>query len=126
LHGTLDIAFIERQAKQLKAEAERTELYPLASVLVPLQASPLISQYRVQRLIARQQVIEALRMHAAAEGGFPESLDEVKVVPVPVDPATGRPFVYQLDGDVAVLDVEDLRGMTRESLRLPVRISLRK
>ncbi len=37
-------------------------------------------------------------MHAAAhDGAMPRSLDEIKVVPVPLDPATNQPFSYELD-----------------------------
>jgi hypothetical protein len=117
---------VAEQTDQLREEAQRRELYPLVSVLAPLRGNLRLAQERVERLIARQQAIEALRMHAAAEGGFPKSLEEVTGVPAPVDPATGKPFLYKLDGEVAVLDVAELAGMTRESLRLPVRIKLRK
>lgn len=41
------------------------------------------------------RVIEALRMHAAAnKGAFPKALDDVTIVPVPLDPVTGDAFVY--------------------------------
>jgi hypothetical protein len=41
------------------------------------------------------RVIEALRMHAAAnQEAFPKTLDDVTVVPVPLDPVTGDAFVY--------------------------------
>jgi|GEM_PF-2304390 len=119
-------AAVTEQTDKLRTEAQRRELYPLVSVLAPLRGNLRLGQERVQRLVARQQVIEALRMHAATEGGLPKTLVDVKVLPVPVDPATGRHFSYKLDGDVAVLDVEELVGMTRETLRLPVRITLRK
>ena len=51
-------------------------------------------------------VVEALRMHAWENAGrLPASLDEITVVPVPENPATGEPFPYHLDGDTASLDV---------------------
>jgi len=41
------------------------------------------------------RVIEALRMHAAAnKGAFPKALNDVTIVPVPQDPVTGDAFVY--------------------------------
>ncbi|MCF7973719.1 MAG: hypothetical protein K9N55_07880 [Phycisphaerae bacterium] len=41
------------------------------------------------------RVIEALRLHAAANHGtFPKTLEDVTVVPVPADPVTGDSFVY--------------------------------
>lgn len=49
-------------------------------------------------------VIEAIRMHAAENGGeLPASLDEITVVPVPNDPSTGRPFLYRVVGGKAEL-----------------------
>ena len=39
-------------------------------------------------------------MHAAANGGkLPATLADVTVVPVPLDPVTGKPFDYRLEGD---------------------------
>jgi hypothetical protein len=114
---------------ELRTEARRRELYPLVSLLTPLRANLtnlLGSQARSTRQVARLQVIEALRMHAAATGKLPETLDEVSVVPVPLDPATGGPFAYTLDGETATLDVTAPAGMQRETLRMPVRITLRK
>jgi hypothetical protein len=114
---------------ELRTEARRRELYPLVSLLTPLRANLanlLGSQARSTRQVARLQVIEALRMHAAATGKLPEKLDEVSVVPVPRDPATGGPFAYTLDDETATLDVTAPAGMQRETLRMPVRITLRK
>lgn len=114
---------------ELRSEARRRELYPLVSLLTPLRANLtnlLGAQARSTRQVARLQVIEALRMHGAATGKLPVSFDEVTVVPVPNDPATGGPFAYQFDGETATLDVTDPTGMQRETLRMPVRITLRK
>jgi hypothetical protein len=113
----------ERNA--MAAEAKRLELYPLVSVLTPLASNLVTAPARADRKVARQQVIEAVRMHAAANGKLPASLDEVSIVPVPVDPATGAPFRYTLDGEVAVLDLAEEMGMKREQVNLPVRIRLR-
>ena len=44
-------------------------------------------------------------MHASANAGkLPASLDEIKVVPVPLNPATGKPFLYRVvDGRAELL-----------------------
>ena len=43
-------------------------------------------------------------MHAAAkDGSLPESLDEIKLVPIPLDPVTGKPFSYTKAGETATL-----------------------
>ncbi len=62
------------------------------------------SEARLDRRVASFRIIEALRMHLAANGGsLPKSLDEVKIVPIPRDPMTGKPFEYQVDGEAALL-----------------------
>jgi hypothetical protein len=49
-------------------------------------------------------VIEAIRMHAAANGKqLPDRLDQISEVPVPDDPGTGKPFEYVRDGAIATL-----------------------
>ena len=50
---------------------------------------------RVCRDLDMLRVIEALRMHAAAnDGEFPKALTDVTIVPIPTDSVTGGPFVY--------------------------------
>jgi hypothetical protein len=111
--------------QELAAECRRRELIPLVSLLTPLGANLFLSEARIDRRVARAQTIEALRMHAAASGKLPAGLDEVTVVPVPLDPASGRPFLYTLEGDTATLDVPDPAGIDREHVNLPLRLRLR-
>ena len=48
--------------------------------------------------------IEAVRLHAAAnKGQLPAKLSDITAVPVPDDPASGRPFEYRPDGNRFVL-----------------------
>jgi hypothetical protein len=55
---------------------------------------------RRDRAIALFRAIEALRMYAAAhQSQLPSSLDKIDAVPIPVDPMTGKPFVYHLAED---------------------------
>jgi hypothetical protein len=59
---------------------------------------------RIDRQIAVLRVIEALRLYGAAHAGrLPPQLEAITEVPIPADPVTGRPFEYQLDGDMARL-----------------------
>jgi len=52
---------------------------------------------RSRRTLAALMAIEAIRMHAAGNGGkLPASLSEISVVPVPLNPATDRPFPYRV------------------------------
>jgi hypothetical protein len=79
---------------------------------------------RLDRELAMLRVVEALRLHAGIAGQLPDSLQQVKVVPVPIDPLSGEEFHYELKSDTA-----ELISMPREKdkwLRLTYRITLRK
>jgi hypothetical protein len=99
------------ESRRVSAEAEArlkaapdTEARRLPFALLPAVDKVMISQTRLERKIAALRVIEALRMHAAAHGGqLPEKLSDVTLVPVPVDPGTGKAFEYQRDGEIATL-----------------------
>ena len=54
-------------------------------------------------------------MHAAEHNGkLPAQLAEVKL-PLPVDPITGKPFVYKLDGATATLQGTPPKGLEKVS-----------
>jgi hypothetical protein len=58
----------------------------------------------VERRHVGLATIEALRAQAAENGGtWPNSLDEVKVLPVPVDPITRKPWDFKREGDWVTL-----------------------
>jgi len=69
---------------------------------------------RLERHVAALQCIEAIRLYVGShDGTFPGKLLDVKVVDVPVDPVTTKPFSYKLSGSAAILespDSEDLEG----------------
>jgi hypothetical protein len=51
------------------------------------------------------EILEAIRMYAAAhDGQLPGSLSDITEVPIPLDPFRGEPFLYERDGDTAILD----------------------
>ena len=57
--------------------------------------------------------VEALRMYAAEhDGKLPARLDDIPL-PLPVDPATGKPFIYKVDGKTAHLDGAPLDSQIR-------------
>ena len=59
------------------------------------------AQTRLEQRIALLRVVESLRMHAAGhDGKLPASLTEL-FPPAPDDPFTGKPFRYELKGEVA-------------------------
>ena len=69
------------------------------------------AQARLDQRLAYLQVVEALRLDAAEGTGVtpPESLAELKL-PVPLDPVTGKPFVYSVTDRVATLTGGDPSG----------------
>jgi hypothetical protein len=67
----------------------------LASMLIPATGKVLRAQVRTQRRVAMLRTVEALRLYAAAhQGSLPETLDDLRDVPVPLDPMTGKAFGY--------------------------------
>jgi hypothetical protein len=56
--------------------------------------------------IAALRAIEAVRLHAAHNGGMlPTSLDEIAIVPVPNHPRFGESIPYRVEGKTATLEV---------------------
>jgi hypothetical protein len=71
--------------------------------LVPRFSKARRDQGRLEQRIALLRHVEALRMFAAAhDGKLPTKLSDV-AVPLPVDPFTGKPFLYTVEGAVAHL-----------------------
>jgi len=104
-------------------EADR-ELLPIVSVLMPAIQSVRAAQVRLERDLAALRVIEALRMHAAGHGGaLPQALDEIKVVPVPLNPATNKPFSYQLKNSTAILELPPSDGIQSGNRRYEIQVA---
>jgi hypothetical protein len=90
---------------------ENRELLPVASMLLPAVSAVRSAGARLERDFAALQVIEALRMHAARnDGKWPQRLSDVTCVPVPDNPATGEPFMYELEGGTAILTLPKSDG----------------
>ncbi len=69
------------------------------------------AQHRTQQAVTMPQTVEAIRMHGAQSGGkLPESLQSLSV-PAPADPFTGKPLLYELSGDKAILTGHRMPGI---------------
>jgi hypothetical protein len=80
-----------------------TEGHILGKMMLPSHNIP-SRQARQERSLAALQVVEALRIYAAAhESRLPDKLDDVTEVPIPNDPGTGKPFEYSREGETATL-----------------------
>lgn len=100
------------------------ELLPIVSQLMPATLAARSAEMRVARELAALRVIEALRMHAARnDSRWPDSLDDVTCVPVPLNPATDKPFLYHRDGATAVLELPESEGFPGYSRRYEITIA---
>ena len=77
----------------------------IGSMLLPATYQIRSAQLMIESQLRAFQVVEAIRMHVADTGELPKTIDEIKIVPVPLNPGTGKKFVYWLDGDTAVIDI---------------------
>jgi hypothetical protein len=83
---------------------EPQEIIPVASHALKALRGTRNAIARNDRQIASLRVFEALRLHAGANGGrLPERLSDITIVPLPVDPVTGKPFEYRLADGKALL-----------------------
>jgi hypothetical protein len=103
---------LDQADKRLMALARSgAEPLPVASGLLPATGSARTAYTRLEQRIAFLRVIEALRLHGAANGGrLPRQLTEVSEAPIPVDPVTGKPFHYELRGETAAVEAAPLPG----------------
>ena len=68
------------------------------------------TQGQLEQQIALLRHVEALRLYAAEhDGKLPAKLSDISV-PLPIDPVTGKPFVYAVDGATAHIRGGSLTG----------------
>ena len=100
--GWREIQRLSERARKLQAGTD--VLFTVFSLGVPATEKVYFAHARCERLIAALRALEAVRLHAAAnKGALPAGLDDVTVVPVPVDPFTGKPFGYAVTGNTFTL-----------------------
>jgi hypothetical protein len=100
--------------------------YAIVLAMMPALSRSALSVASVDRRIAALRCVEALRMHAAQNGNaLPAKLTDVKIVPIPNDPMTGKPFEYALQGGTAILKSPKLDGEW-EKHAVHYRITVRK
>lgn len=105
--------------------SDMQELFPLFKGLHPALEQAMATNVRVDRRLLRLQVIEALRMYAAANNRrFPAKLADIQEGAFAVDPVTGTPISYRLEGQTAVIEfpmaeIPSYGEIIRVSLRKP-------
>ena len=110
-----DIAPYNQETTERNKANEKGAVAMFAA-LMPTINSVKVAETMADRKVAALRVIEAIRMHAAKDGSLPGSLDAIKLVPIPLDPMTAKPFAYHRDGETATLSspppVPDRPGLT--------------
>jgi len=87
---------IEAAEAHCRRVSKEQEVVPLASVILPAVGACHLRSATSQRRMAALRCVEAIRLFAAEhDGRLPSSLDEIKRVPLPVNPVTGKPFEYR-------------------------------
>jgi hypothetical protein len=102
-------------------------LLSLFLMLTPALNAGRLAGVRLDRQLDTLQCIEAIRLYAKAhEGKLPTSLEAITDSPVPLDPATGKPFLYQANGDSATLSAPAPPGFNHPSLAIRYELKLAK
>jgi hypothetical protein len=105
----VESAIIENEAK---AEDDAESLF---AAMAPKARLPFQYHVRRQQRIRLLRCIEALRLYAADHNGkLPALLDDVPV-PLPVDPVTGKSFIYKLVDGTASLHGTPPRGKEKDA-----------
>jgi hypothetical protein len=98
-------AYPHLSAIDAKMKSEGQSPIPLAESLAPAVVASTTAHARLSRQFAALRVIEAIRDYAARhDGQLPKSLDDIKDLPLPIDPYTGKSFEYRLENGKAILD----------------------
>jgi hypothetical protein len=107
---------IDRRTRASRNRGPKDPAIPLAPLFVPATGKITIARHRMDRQLAALRCLEAIRLYAADhEGRLPQTLADIKTVPIPVCPFTGQPFEYRPTGDhtaeLAAPRVDDRRGV---------------
>jgi hypothetical protein len=123
----LSVPYWKAQAAGAGSTPTRQEKEWLLTDLVPAVSKVHRAQARLQQRLALLRVVEALRLHAAAHGGkLPARLADVEVL-LPVDPFTGQPFIYKVDGKKAIIQGTPPRGDEKVALyNVQIELTIRK
>ena len=111
-------SFSDRMNKKMREEKSPGRLGAmLASLFLPAMVQVRNAEVRIQTEISGIQAIEAIRDYVASNGEFPPKLDDMEL-PVRLNPTTGKPFGYKVDGDRVILEVEGGNFDTRYEIKI--------
>jgi hypothetical protein len=117
----------EAEQSLQRAAREWREALPIASLVLPAIESARFAELRAERTIAMLRIVEAIRLYGAAhERRLPDELAEIKDVPVPADPVTGKPFLYQHTYGTAILESPPIPGKPQKDFGVRYQIQFAK
>ena len=111
---------LPKHSKLLEDELRLGHFLAVAFLPITLQARE--AEVRTQWQINALQVIEAIRLHAAAHGEFPQTLNQMEL-PAPLNPFTNKPYQYHVDGDTAIIDMPFSDGATGIAQRYEIKLA---
>jgi hypothetical protein len=95
----------------------------LAGLLMPAVNSVRDAGMRLDWQLNGIQTVEAIRMHAAETGKLPATLQEITVVPVPLNPLTEKPYAYRLEREQAILELPFSDGIPNAAWRFEITLA---
>lgn len=108
-----ELARVRERAAKVKKENGSDVLIHLFLLTLPAVDKVYEAHARTGRRLAGLRAVEAIRLHAAANGGLPpKALSDITLVPVPDDQNTGKPFGYTADGSTFTLTAPPPPGET--------------
>ena len=103
------------RAKALKQAFQRELAEHSGEMHLPIWArgseNVFATRARTDRRIALLRCVEAIRLYAAEQGErLPTSLQDIREVPIPIDPMTGQAFLYRIEKGRAILETRPVDG----------------
>jgi hypothetical protein len=97
--------FLKKLAAQRIEQRKELALLAVADAWIPHFEFVFQSRALLERRFALLRTIEALRLHAGEhDGQWPDTLDDLRPLPLSADPFTGKAFAYRREGNTAILE----------------------
>ena len=105
--------FLNKMNAEYVERRNRADTYRIIDMWSPALDNLFSSRARTERQFGLLRTIEALRLYAAEhDGQWPDTLDDLRPLPVPPDPFTGKAFAYRREGGKAILEAGAPPGQT--------------
>jgi hypothetical protein len=114
------------RAKKVKADAKNDAVLSVFLMVLPAVEKVHLSLVRTERRVAMLRAVEAVRLHMAVTKSLPQKLADVKLVPVPDDPITAKPFEYAVTDAGFTLLCPTSPGMLGQMIDSRVEVTVRK